>query len=187
MAQNRFSVTGFLLVLSVATGLVGNDSWASPLRTGAAIAQVRAVGGLFAGPATPLTLPIQVENVEELGAATIWVGYDPTLLSVTACRPNSAFDVGLCNPLADRNQDGAVDAVLFNVVALDGLGAAGQPVDLAQITWRQVGKPGDAPAQLTLFVETFTNAAADPIPFESFAGQILLSAQTVLYLPVLNR
>ena len=46
--------------------------------------------------------------------------------------------MGLCNTTLDRNGDGKADAVLFNIVSLNGVSAAGSPVALAQITWAAV-------------------------------------------------
>lgn len=172
MLRQRIYGHLLLALLTIGLGLRADGRWGPVALAGSTKAVVRAVSGAFSNQAALLTLPVQVEQVTGLGAATIWVIYDPTHLAVQACQSY----MGLCNPQADQNQDGVADAVLFNLVALEGVNAT-QPVDLAQITWQQLGPPGATPARLDLIIETFTDGAAAPIAVESVPGEVQLSAQ----------
>ncbi len=140
-------------------------------------AVVRAVGSsLVSGtPGPAVVLPVQVTNVQALGAATLLVGYDPASLKVVACQRNTIFDVGLCNTAYDRNADGTADAVLFNVVSLQGVSAAGTPVTLANITWQTVAAEPEARITiLALQVQTFTDTDGRLLAHTAQDGQVTL-------------
>lgn len=141
------------------------------------VATVTAVSGVIGPARAPITLPIQVTSVQRLGAATVEVAFDPALLRATACQRNPVFDVGLCNITVDRNQDGAPDAVYFNVVSLNGVSVGENPVALVQITWAAVEIAHVAlTTTLNVTVTTFTDPDAMPLAVTAANGQITLAA-----------
>ena len=88
---------------------------------------------------------------------------------------NTLFDVGLCNITYDRNSDGTPDAVLFNVVSLQGVSATSTPVTLANITWQAVAKVDTTQiTNLTVQVQTFADTDGKPLPFTAQDGQLTL-------------
>ena len=128
--------------------------------------------------------------MQGLGAATVVVGYDPAVLEVAGCRPNPEFDLGLCNPQFDRDEDGEPDAVRFNVVSLEGLSAADDaPLNLADITWAVVGRP-EVGTVSTLEVEVLTFDAWDATPIDVSAenGQVTVVAGALhmVFLPLIG-
>ena len=135
-----------------------------------------ASGNLVSGaPGPSQVLPVEVANVQGLGAATVLVGYDPNILKVVACQRNVLFDVGLCNINYDRNSDGKPDAVLFNVVSLRGVSATSSPVVLVSITWQAVAAVDAARStNLTVQVQTFTDTDGKPLAHTAQDGQITL-------------
>ena len=123
-------------------------------------AVVRAGSGSILQVGSPITLPVEAVDVQDLGAATVVVGYDPAVLQVTGCQRNRAFDVGLCNTQFDRDGDSVADAVGFNAVSMDGLSAGeGAPLNLVDIAWGVVGTPGPGmTSTLVVEVQTFTES-----------------------------
>jgi len=145
--------------------------------TAAETALVRAAGGTLTSgtPGPSVMLPVQVTHVQALGAATVLVGYDPAKLKPVACQRHTLFDVGLCNISYDRNGDGTSDAVIFNVVSLQGVSATSTPVTLANITWQAVAKVDTTQiTNLTVQVQTFTDTDGKPLPFAAQDGQLTL-------------
>ena len=102
-------------ILRLRSGQVRNPQSIPVVRAGS--------GSILQGRGT-VTLPVEALGVQGLGAATVVVGYDPAVLTVAGCRPNPEFDLGLCNPQFDRDEDGKPDAARFNVVSLEGLSTA---------------------------------------------------------------
>jgi len=118
------------------------------------------------------------------------VGYDPTLLTVAGCRPNPEFDLGLCNPQFDRDEDGEPDAARFNVVSPGGLSAPDDvPLNLADITWAVVGRPdAGTVAALEIEVLTFDRWDATPISVTTENGQVTVvaGAAQMVFLPLIG-
>jgi len=151
---------------------------------------VRAGSGSILQDGGTVTLPVEALGVQDLGAATVVVGYDPAVLEVAGCRPNPEFDLGLCNPEFDRDEDGEPDAARFNVVSLEGLSAAVDvPLNLADITWAVAGRP-DAGTVTTLEIEvlTFDRWDATPIPALAENGQVTVvaGAAHTVFLPLVG-
>ena len=137
-------------------------------------AVVRAGSGAVVQSGGTITLPVEATQVQNLGATTVVVGYDPAVLTVAGCQRNRAFDVGLCNTAFDRDDDGTPDAVRFNLISLDGLSAPdGDPLSLADIAWTVAGGP-DPGTTITLEVEvpTFTDTDGFPISVSAENGQV---------------
>ncbi len=137
-------------------------------------AVVRAGSGVILQDEGTITLPVEAIGVQNLGAATVMVGHDPAVLRVAGCQRDPAFDLGLCNPQFDRDDDGLPDAVRFNVVSLEGLSAVEEaPLNLADITWAVVGEP-DVGTVTTLEVEvlTFSDSGTIPISVSAENGQV---------------
>ena len=145
--------------------------------TSAGSAVVAAASGTIGPERAPITLPVQVANVQRLGAMTAQVGYDPTRLRVAGCQRDPAFDVGLCNIAVDRNGDGVADAVRFNLVSIEGVSAGPTPIPLVQITWAITGTAaGGGVVALHVETLTFTDAAGAPLPVTPTDGQITIAA-----------
>lgn len=144
-------------------------------------AVVRAGSGSILQAGSPITLPVEAGQVQDLGAATVVVGYDPAVLTVAGCRRNPAFNVGLCNTDFDRNDDGTPDAVHFNLVSLDGLSAPdGTPLSLVDIGWIVDGSPDPGSAIiLEVEVPTFTDTDALPISVSAENGQVMIGIAQV--------
>ena len=69
-------------------------------------------GNLTSGaPGPTVVLPVQVTNVQGLGAAAVLVDYNPASIKAVGCQRNVLFDIGVCNSAYDRNGDGTPDAV----------------------------------------------------------------------------
>lgn len=138
----------------------------------------------------PITVPIEIRNARDVGAATMMVRYDPTLLQVKTCRRGRAFDGGICNPAFDASGDGTADTVRFNIVALEGVSTrAGQTLVLLEIAFEAL-RPGPVGTRipLSLVVETFTDVDGVPIPVLSNAGGItFVDAFDAIFLPVTSK
>ncbi len=163
---------------------------AAPLLT----AQVEAANGVVLVPGPPVSLPVQARTVSKLGAATVLVTYDPTILKPAACQRNTTFDVGLCNTAHDRDGDGNADSVLFNVVSLQGVSAGETPVMLVNIAWEAAaGVLPPALADLGIQVQTFTDTNGSPMAVTAQDGQITIKAGPTpeprrhVYLPLVLR
>ncbi|NOZ72202.1 MAG: hypothetical protein GXP38_09855 [Chloroflexi bacterium] len=139
-------------------------------------ALVQAESGSVMIPGSAVPLPVEVSDVQQLGAATITLGYDPQILKPTLCQRNPVFEVGLCNLELDRDGDGVADAVRFNVVSLEGVDvSAGNSLLLAEISWEGVNMPGSGnESVLEVQVETFTDVNALPLDVTSENGVITL-------------
>ncbi len=157
-------------------------------------ALVEAANGVVLVPGSPVSLPVQVRDVSKLGAATVLVAYDPAILKAAACQRNAAFDVGLCNTAHDRNADGIADAVLFNIVSIQGVSAGETPVMLVNIAWEAAaGVQPPASASLDVQVQTFTDTSGSPMAVTAQDGQIIIKAGPTpvprrhIYLPLALR
>jgi len=135
-----------------------------------------------------ITLPVEALEVQNVGAATVEVGFDPTMLRVVGCKPNRAFDIGLCNKALDRDGDGTADAVRFNAVSLDGLGASGEePLNLADLTWVvKEGLKAGTTITLGLQVPAFTDVNGLPISIAVQSGRITITSgmENAVFLPL---
>ena len=132
-------------------------------------ASVRALSGSLQIPGGTVALPVEAVGVQNLGAATVMIGYDPAVLKVIGCQRNAAFDAGLCNSQFDRDDDGVPDAVRFNVISLGGLnGSEGSPLNFVNITWGGA-ETLDTGATSVLEVEIRTFTDTDGIPIEASA------------------
>ncbi len=157
-------------------------------------ALVEAANGFVLVPGAPAALPVQVRNVSKLGAATVLVTYDPTILKATTCQRNAAFDVSLCNTLHDRDSDGTPDAVLFNVVSLQGVSTDDMPIMLVNISWEAAaGVQPPADADLGVEVQTFADTNGSPMAVTAQDGHITIKAGPTpaplrhVYLPLVVR
>jgi hypothetical protein len=122
-------------------------------------------GEVVAG--TDIEVPVTMFAGEEMiGAATIEIQYDPSVLNVIDCaaNPNKAFDSALCNTDSERG-----------VVRLSAVSAGGTSgiQALANITFRAVGQTGESSA-VTLEVTAFARASGLPVKVGVRAGQITI-------------
>lgn len=157
-------------------------------------ALVEATNGVLLVPGPPTLLPVLVRGVSKLGAATVLVTYDSSIVKATTCQRNAAFDVGLCNTTYDYNSDGIADAVLFNVVSLQGVSTGDTPVTLVNISWEAAaGVQPSAVADLHVEVQTFTDTNGSPMLVAAQDGQITIKAGPTpiplrhVYLPMVVR
>jgi hypothetical protein len=178
-----------LLIVLLAAALTAGPSTA--ITTGASEAVVAAAGGALTsgGPGPSAVFPITVTGVQNLGAASVLVGYDPAVLKPVACQRGAAFDVGVCNRSYDRDGDGTADAVLFAVLSMNGVSTADTAVPLATITWQAIVAAQEEEATaLTVEVRTFTDADGFPMTVTTQDGQInLLPPLRRTYLPFASR
>ena len=129
------------------------------------------IGSLTAPAGTAATVRLEATDVPApgLGAVTIDVTYDPSILSPADCAedPNGLLDVALCN-LAHRP----------NVVRFTGIrttpGAMGT-LPLADITFEVVGTPGQC-SDLHVVVVTFTDPDGGSITATATDGEICVAA-----------
>lgn len=160
------------------------------------IALVQAAGGTVAINGGSVSLPLLVSDTTDLGAATIVVQYDPSLLSPTACRPSSTFDVSLCNLAYDVDLDGVADGVRFNVISIAGVTVGISPtLALAEIVWTttQTATLGGSSA-LSVTVNTFTDTSGRPMAVTAQSGLIRFTPEVIatptpaiLYLPSIQQ
>ncbi len=123
---------------------------------------------------TSVTLPVEVSNVQNLGAATVIVSYDPAALAVNDCRRGSAFNFGLCNT------EYAPDAVRFNVNAVSGVTTTAEtPVTLVELTWELTDSEPGVTSTVEVTILTFTDVDSVPIAVAPEDGQISVIAQKV--------
>ena len=185
-------ISAALLIVFVACGGLVQPEGLSASATNGAI--VQAGSGVVQSPGKPVVLPVTVANVQKLGATTVLVSYDPASVTVAACQRNTAFDVGLCNAAYDRNADGTADAVLFNLVSLQGVSAGETPVVLVNVAW-QAAADVQPPAysDLAVQVQTFTDADANPLTVTAQGGRITVEVGPTpvparyTYLPLMLR
>ncbi len=169
MKRSHMLVLALLLLASVLIS-VTMIAAQEPASDGAV---VRAGSGVILPPGGTVTLPVEAIGVQNLGAATVMVGYDPAVLSVAGCQRNPEFDLGMCNQEFDRDDDGVPDAVRFNVLSIEGLSATEEvPLNLTDITWAVVGEPCNITSTLEVEVLTFTDPDAIPISVSAENGQV---------------
>ena len=160
--------------LCAALLLLASRAWASALGD---TSIVRTLSGSLSAERQPLILPVQALTVTHLGAATVLVSYDPAVVQASACQRNPAFDVGLCNIHYDADGDGVSDAVLFNLVSVNGLNASSDPLLLVQLTWQAAPTLTEsASTTLSITVRTFTDIDAAPLPVLAQNGQLTVDA-----------
>jgi hypothetical protein len=135
-----------------------------------------------------ITLPVEALAVQNVGAATVEVAYNPAQVENAGCQPNSAFDIRLCNTALDRDGDGAADAVGFTEISMDGLSAAGdEPLNLADITWTvDGGLAVGTVITLGLTVSTFTDVDGIPFSIGVQSGRITITSgmENAVFLPL---
>jgi hypothetical protein len=177
-------VVGSVLVAGVTGSSAGKASQpgqrtgitqAPALVTADAITTLVRAGSGQVAPGASITVPVTADNVpavSPLGAATIEVRYDPSVLDATACNvdPGGIFDSGFCNP--DYDDDGVdPDAVRFNATSV--LGVSGDAL-LTDITFDAVGQPGHT-SVLNVAIFTFADPDGSPVPVTGQDGQICLT------------
>lgn len=134
-------------------------------------------GELPLGGATRV-LAVNVSDVQNLGAATVRVAYDPAQIIPVAYQRNPAFPTGFHNLHFDQNGDGTADTVRFNVISTDGISAtAGVQLPMAAITWQTTGTATLAASTiLSVTVDTFADARGIAMPVAAQSGVITFVA-----------
>ncbi|MFQ5810723.1 MAG: cohesin domain-containing protein, partial [Armatimonadota bacterium] len=117
-------------------------------------------------PGGQVTVPVEVVDAVNLGAATVLLSYDPAVVQAVGCAgpPGDVFDGGYCN------LDYALGTVKFTVVALDGVDGTHRLYD---ITFEAVG--GGAVAgqtELTLTAEHFADSQGNALDVDTAGGEI---------------
>jgi hypothetical protein len=137
----------------------------------------QASGELPLGGATRV-FAVNVSNVQNLGAATVRVAYDPAQIIPVAYQRNPAFPTGFHNLHFDQNGDGTADTVRFNVISTDGISAtAGVQLPMASITWQTTGTATLAASTiLSVTVDTFADARGIAMPVAAQSGVITFVA-----------
>jgi hypothetical protein len=131
-------------------------------------ATVRAGGGTV-GPGGSIVIPLEALNVPTagLGAATIEVHYDNTVLDAIGCTadPGDLFDSALCNPV--------YSADTVRLTAISTLGVSGNSL-LAEITFQAIGLSGMS-SPLDVVIVTFADPGGNPIPVSPESGLVTIS------------
>jgi len=125
------------------------------------------VGSGEVAAGTDIEVPVTMLASEEMiGAATIEIQYDPSILHVIDCaaNPNKAFDSALCNTDSERG--------MVRLSAISAGGASGLQA-LANITFQAIGQTGESSA-VTLEVTAFARASGLPVKVSVRAGQITI-------------
>ena len=142
------------------------------LTLGIATAVLAAVAGWFAmadaAQAQVITVApggttsVAVSSTASVGALDATVTYDSTVVSATACTPNTAWDAATC----DVTTAGTVSMLFADVAGITG--------SLADITFQAVGADG-ATTALTLTVNIITDNVEVPIT----GSPVSLSASSI--------
>ena len=114
-----------------------------------------------------------------LGAATIEVSYDPSVVQVKTCTPDpgGVLNAKQCNPAYAANK------LRFNVAATYGLTGT---VQLARLTFHSIASSGAT--DLTILPVAFVDAAGAGISAAPRDGQItILSLSPLVWLPFIAR
>ncbi len=122
-----------------------------------------------AATAFSVTVPVEVINVPaetKLGAVTVDLQYDATLLALQSCLASTAtrFDSLVCN---------TEEAGHVRIAALATAGISGNGV-FAELTFQSNGDIGRA-SELLITVETFVDVNAVPIPVNHQDGGVIFS------------
>lgn len=167
-------------VAAAGSALIPRTASASAMPGAEGGAVVRSGSGSLPQTGGSIVLPVEVLDVQDLGAATVRVNYDRTVISATGCIRSAAFDVGLCNRALP-------DAVRMALISVDGLTTtAGVPLNLASITWSLVGEPPPGVTiTLQVSVTTFTDEFGLPLPVVAEPGYITVTAASRIYLPLI--
>ncbi|MCX6033304.1 MAG: cohesin domain-containing protein, partial [Chloroflexi bacterium] len=153
---------GALLTWQVVTGTVQVVAGAGPvaqIQVGEASAAFTATHGLTT------TVPIWVDGVAGLAAATFALGYDSTVVRALSCAIPQGIDGGVCAPY-----DGRIQASL---IASQRITGAGRLLDVV-FTSAAGALPG-ASSPLTLTVRNLMDAQAGPIPARVRSGVITVT------------
>ena len=174
MAQiSRFLISALLLALLASGAWTG---LALAMQHRPAGATVAAADGAIAYQAPPVSLAVTVSDVQNLGAATVLLAYDPAVLTPTACQRGSQFGFGLCNLQVDQDDDGTFDAVRFNVLSLSGITVdADSKADLALISWQVSAETAiGTSTPLTVTIDTLADTNGIPISAAAQNGAITI-------------
>ncbi len=120
-----------------------------------------------AAPGEEITITVEVTAAANLGAATVLLNYDPTLVQVVACTALGLADADLiaCNP---AYANGVVRYTLATSAGLNGA------FPLFSVTLRAVGAAG-ATAQLALAAPQFTDTHGGDLPMTTAGGAIAIA------------
>lgn len=137
-------------------------------RTEQANTAMLSIDAIPAGTSGPITLPVVLRAPNGIGAATIEVHYDPTLLRIDSCLAATAesFAYGMCNGVYENNGI-APDVVRFNV--LNSQDVSGELV-LAQIVFEPIASL-DADVRPTLYAAVVANAVGEPVTVTVDGGE----------------
>jgi hypothetical protein len=107
-----------------------------------------------------------------LGAATIEIHYDPTVIKPIACTPDPAnkFSVKICNINFENNGQNP-DSIRLGVVSSTGISSQ---ATIASITFQLKGAPGSS-TPLNLIAVTFVNTTGVSLPVTTQNGQITVT------------
>jgi len=124
-------------------------------------------------PGNQVTVPVEVVDAVNLGAATVLLSYDPAVVQAIGCAgpPGDVFDGGYCN------LDYALGAVKFTAIALDGADGTHRLYD---ITFEAVGGgTGAGQTDLTLTVEHFADPQGNDLDVDTAGGEIEIVGEPV--------
>jgi hypothetical protein len=140
-------------------------------------ALVSAASGVLPLGEITVTLPVSVSNVANLGAVTVQLAFDNTLIAPVQCSVNrDAFDLRFCN----LQYTGRPDTIAFALTSTSGVTTTGAaPVLLVDVTWAVTSTAiVDAVSPLTITVTSLADTFGVPQPFTTQNGQIVIAAAT---------
>ena len=138
-----------------------------------------AVGRAIVEQEDQVTIPVTADVVDaSLGASTIELHYDASVVRPTACDPDpdNQFDSRLCNIDEGKQQ------ITFNMISTSGVSGS---IALANITFQAVGESGDR-SPLTATARTFANTEGRDIPTQIRQGEIRIQ-DAFLFLPITTK
>ncbi len=114
------------------------------------------------------TVPVWIEGVSALGAATISIGYDPQVALATGCRIRydlvPGIDGGSCALATQAHQ------VRANFLSVGGYSGTGRVLEITFV--RGLGPACNSVSPLTVTVDNFVSVAEVPIPSIARQGRL---------------
>ena len=164
---SAWSAVAIAALVLIATGgilsLHGNLAWGSDTAT------VRIGSDPSVPPGGSTTVPLEILGAPApgVGAATVDIMYDPSVVDPTGWSGGPGFDMAQCSP--DYERDG-VNPDTVRCTAISAAGVSGDSL-LADITFQCIGGGGRC-SNLDVSVVTFTDPDGNPISVTDEDGQI---------------
>ncbi len=139
--------------------------------TPAPVIGVGAASTYSVNPNGDVVVTVEVVDAQNLGAASVQLAFDPSVVQIRSCAAPaaSAFDLASCNPNFAPGQ--------AKLTVVSSAGVNGTHV-LAHLVFRAVSSAGTQ-SPLGLTVVNYTNPQDTPLPVVTSGGQILVTGTPV--------